>query len=262
MTAQAAPGDGVSTTSLGSDAPAYYEVGEPSGAFAGAQPKGVMLVINGGGWMANGSGAVEADRPIADRWRARGWRTLNMTYRPCTQSLDDVRWFYKRARELWGSGLPYCAHGASAGGHLAVSLAAADASLACAINEGGPVNAATLGNGTAWGAKGPQRNGPRWSYNLMAAAFGQENLAWYSPAIWPIKARVLVGVAAQDPYIPWAQATELRDRMRARDVAAYTDIVQLPAGSVPWTHASVSPAAIDDFHRREADLVAPLVEQS
>ena len=41
------PGDGVSTTGLPSGAPAYYEVGEPTGAYQGQAPKGVMLVIHG-----------------------------------------------------------------------------------------------------------------------------------------------------------------------------------------------------------------------
>src|SRR4051794_12887640 len=67
---------GVSTTSLGSGAPAYYEVGEPTGDYAGQTPKGVMLVIHGGGWFTVGGHAVETMRPEADRWRARGWRTL------------------------------------------------------------------------------------------------------------------------------------------------------------------------------------------
>ena len=107
--------DGVSTSSMGPNAPAYYEVGEPTGAFAGQPPKGIMLIINGGGWSLNGAGAVAADRPDADYWRAAGWRTVNLTYRPCYQSFADVTWFYDQARMLWGSSLPYCALGWSAG---------------------------------------------------------------------------------------------------------------------------------------------------
>ena len=56
------PGAGVSTTALG-DAPAYYEVGQPAGSYAGASPKGVILLFNGGGWYTVGSGAVAALRP-------------------------------------------------------------------------------------------------------------------------------------------------------------------------------------------------------
>ena len=53
-----APGPGVSTNALGSSAPAYYEVGEPTGAYLGQPPKGVMFVIHGGGWYQTGAGRV------------------------------------------------------------------------------------------------------------------------------------------------------------------------------------------------------------
>jgi hypothetical protein len=35
-------------------APAYYEVGTPSGAFEGRSPVGVMMVVHGGGWSVTG----------------------------------------------------------------------------------------------------------------------------------------------------------------------------------------------------------------
>lgn len=130
--------DGTSTTALGSTAPAYHEVGEPAGAFAGQPPKGIMLIVNGGGWSLNGPGAVAADRPDADYWRALGWRTVNLTSRPCAQSFADVEWFYDQARALWGPGLPYCALGWSAGGNLALMLAAARSTVSCVISEAGP----------------------------------------------------------------------------------------------------------------------------
>ena len=66
------PDSGVSTAVMGSDAPAYYEVGSPTGDFTGQSPKGTMLLIHGGGWFMNGAGAVGGERTEADRWRARG----------------------------------------------------------------------------------------------------------------------------------------------------------------------------------------------
>ena len=62
-------------------APAYYEVGLPTGTYAGQAPRGAMLVIHGGGWTTNAIGAVQASRAEADRWRARGFETVNLTYR-------------------------------------------------------------------------------------------------------------------------------------------------------------------------------------
>src|SRR4051794_24908357 len=43
------PGPGVSVSALGR-APAAYEVGRPMGRFAGRPPRGVMLLVHGGGW--------------------------------------------------------------------------------------------------------------------------------------------------------------------------------------------------------------------
>jgi acetyl esterase/lipase len=96
-----APDTGVSTTALGA-APAYYEVGQPTGAFLGQPGKGLMITIHGGGWFAVGPGEVVGQRPMANTWRDRGWETLNITYRPCAQSLLDVLWFHDAARLLVG----------------------------------------------------------------------------------------------------------------------------------------------------------------
>ena len=258
----AGPGPGVSTTALGSGMPAYYEVGEPTGAFEGRSPVGVMLVIHGGGWSQNGAAMVAVMRGDADRWRARGWRTLNLTYRPCNASLADVQRFYDEARTRWGTTVPYCATGASAGGNLALLLAASRSTLACAIDEAGPTNGQSIKdqrttNQDPDGAS----NGPRWVHNLLTASVGEENVFWWSPALFPIKARVLFAVAANDPYIPWAQGTELRDRMRANDAAAYTDLLQLEAGTTPWVHGKVASSSLAELRTREEALVAPLLPQ-
>src|SRR3954470_19479912 len=46
---------GVTSDGLGA-MPAYYELGAPTGPHAGQPPKGVMLVIHGGGWWRVGKG--------------------------------------------------------------------------------------------------------------------------------------------------------------------------------------------------------------
>ena len=249
--------DGVSTTVLGSGAPAYYEVGEPTGAYAGLPPKGIMLIINGGGWSLNGAGMVASNRSDADQWRAAGWRTVNLTYRPCNQSFADVQWFYDQARALWGSSLPYCALGASAGGNLALMLAAARPSLSCVISEAGPTDGLSIKNEST---PAGNTNGPRWVYNLLAAAVSPEQVVWWSPALFTIHARVLWAISAGDPYIPWAQGTELQTKMLAANPAAYINLLQLPSGTTPWVHADISATALATFRAAEQLLVAPLVQ--
>jgi hypothetical protein len=258
LAANGAPSAGVSATGLGASAPAYYEIGEPTGDFADIAPKGVMLVIHGGGWYAVGQGAVESERSDADRWRARGWRTLNISHRACRASLGDVQWFYDEARRLWGTDLPYCALGSSAGGHLALLLAASRPGMYCAIDRGGPTDALTLPSQTT--PRGGS-DGPRWVYNMMVAAVGPDDLRWWSPALFAQQlksTRVLAATAADDPFTPIAQANELRDNILAQNPSGYTDVFQLAAGSTPWIHASVSDAALQLYDEREVQLVAPL----
>ena len=247
------------------DAPGYYEVGLPTGDHAGQAPRGVMLVISGGGWTFSGIGAVQRVRPEADRWRARGWETVNFTYRPCGQSAADTLWFYDRARTWFGPEAKICALGGSSAGHLALLIGAERPDLYCAVSTGGPTDLTQIHR---QGAYNPttglhdSTQGPRWVHNLGAAAFGEENLASYSPAPQAAtnlkNTRVLQAFSAHDPIVPYQQATDLADAMRTANEHAYVDDVQLEAGTVPFTHAPVSPDALELFHAREEELVAPV----
>jgi len=194
-------------------APEYYEVGPPTGAYAGQPPRGVMLVIHGGGWALSGLGAIEWRRPDADRWRARGWQTVNLNYRMCGQSAADVLWFYDQARAWFPPGTKICALGESAGGHLALLIGAYRPDLYCAVSLAGPTDLRTIQGEVAYNAASglhDQTRGGRWVHNLAAAAFGEENLPEYSPAAHASatlrNTRVLQGFSAEDPYVPYQQA--------------------------------------------------------
>ena len=258
--ATTAPPAGVSTTALGSSAPAYYEVGEPTGTFEGQAPKGVMLVIHGGGWSVVGGANVEKLRPEADRWRARGWRTLNITYHSCGQSGPDVKAFYDLARSTWGTSMPYCATGQSAGAHLALLLAASRPTVSCVVAEAGPTDMNSLKSQSVDLADPvAASDGAHQLYNMMAAAFGGDDQAiWWSPAQWKINARVLWGVGAGDTLVPAAQGDVLEDKMLANDPNAYIDVEHLAAGATWWVHTAVSQEALDGFYAAEDKLVAPL----
>src|SRR4051812_45846813 len=221
----APPADpGISTTGL-TGAPARYEIGDPTGDFPGRAPKGTMLVLHGGGW--HETDALSTVRGEADRWRARGWRTVNATYRPCGLSVTDALWFYDQIRARWGTA-PTCVAGQSAGGHLALLVAAWRSDVSCVIDEAGPTDPTTLPAQATAGGAGSENS--KALYNQMVAAFGLENLGWFNPVQRPITARVLIGFAAGDWVVPWAQATELRDKLLAADPGAYVDAVRLEAG--------------------------------
>jgi acetyl esterase/lipase len=257
---------GVSTSHPAFDgAPAYYEVGLPTGAYAGEAPRGVMLVIHGGSWTATSVGAVQTMRADADRWRARGWETVNLSYRACGQSAADALWFYDRTRAWFGAGATLCTLGTSAGGHLALLIGAQRPGLYCAVSVAGPTDLRRIQGESAFNpASGAydQTIGGSLVHNLAAAAFGAENLAAYSPAAQAsptlTSTRVLQGFSADDALVPYQQAADLADAMRAADPAAYVESVQLEIGTVPFGHGRVTQAALDDFYEHEAQLVAPV----
>jgi acetyl esterase/lipase len=243
--------------------PFYYEVGEPMGAYAGHRPRGVLILFHGGGWFSNGGGAAQNLRGEAERWRARGWRTVNSSYRPCGSSITDALSLYDRVRETYGSTSPLCTLGQSAGGHVALMIAALrPRGVNCVINQAGPTDALSIASQGAFDpANGVQTNGPKEAFNTMVAAFGQENLGSYSPVQLSdpgLKGvRILAMTAAEDPVIPYGQMTLLRDTMRDDDPGAYVETMQLTRGDRPFVHAYVSQAALDAYHQAEQELVAP-----
>jgi acetyl esterase/lipase len=246
-------------------APAYYEVGPPAGDRAGRAPRGVMLVIHGGGWWIGGFEAVRTMRADAERWRARGWETVNLSYRPCGQSVDDALWFYDHARTWFGAGTTICALGTSAGGHLALLIGARRPGLYCVVSQAGPTDLRSIQDERVYNpATGlyDATSGSRLVHNLGAAAFGEENLASYDPAaqVSPTlkNTRVLQAFSADDPLVPFEQAADLGEAMSVANPAAYVDNVQLAKGTIPFGHGVVTQAALDDLHAREDRLVAPV----
>ena len=262
------PGPGISTTAFG-PAPAYYELGAPSGAYLGQPPKGLMITIHGGGWYVVGPGAVAAERPFADLWRSSGWETLNITYSACSQSLPDVVWFHDAARALFGPRLPVCAYGQSAGAQLALMLANSRPDVGCVIAEGAPTDLTSISGETAYDAAtgvSDQNAGGVWVQNLAIAAFGAASRQAMSPTGMPGSARLLLATAQQDEFIPWAQAQEMASAVRSTHPGTYVDTDQLAAGTYnEFTHTSkkqgtgVSQPAYDDYLVRQLQDVAPLI---
>lgn len=206
-----------------SDLP-YYEIGDPTGSYAGATPRGVMLVIHGGGW---DGGADKSDRSVgpayvagrawmADNWRARGWLTVNLDYHSGGgASQVDTQWFYDQIRAWRGASEQVCATGDSAGGHLSLMLAARNPrtatapGLACVISLAGPTDIATNPatqtalNGfvnTAWKVPGGTSAAARTS--MLRAS---------SPVTYrsTMTAKILLATGADDLFIPAAQMAAL-----------------------------------------------------
>ena len=244
------PAEG-STSSLG-DLPFGYDVTSPR---AGVALRGTMLLVHGGAWSIVGATALGGTRADAQRWRARGWRTVNVDYRACAPSLGDVLAIYDRVRATYGSKRPICAFGRSAGGHLTLLLAAQRPALDCVAVIASPTDLPKLAHQTT--AADP--DGPPMAYDLATAAFGEDRLAELSPIRTRLRARVLFALADNDALIPLSQGTALATRQRRRDPSAYVDVLRVAAGDVQFEHGYVSPAGERSFFAHERKLVAPLV---
>jgi acetyl esterase/lipase len=260
------PRPGVATTGLGADAPAYYEVGAPSGKYTGLPPKAVMIVIHPGGWFLVGKEVLAHwARPMADRWRAAGWETVNIDYHACGQSIVDVLWFMQRVRYLHPHAV-ICATGSSAGGHLAMLLAAMRPDLACAISHAGPTDLLSLDHQFSYDTQGHRTDrGPKILSNYALAAFGSGSaLVNRSPRqqAAKINARVLLATGQTDPLVPRGQDAAFAKRLRAVRPAGYVDTLSLPPGDQFFVHTFVSRESLHQLRVREDALVAPLLPRS
>ena len=264
--AVAAAGPGLDTTSLGGNAPASYEIGAPlgrSGAREGV--KRVMILIHGGGWYVVGKRAMESERGTALPWRAAGWETISIDYRPCARSIGDALRFYDLIHARVGASVPICILGQSAGAHLALMIAGLRSHVACVIAEGAPTDLTTIATQGTAEAGSPTgvsalKAGAAWLKQIATSAFGRKHLQADSPVahVSGIHARVLIGRAQNDWVIPWAQAQELAAALRRAKPGAYVDIDDLAPGRLPFTHGAVSTAAARDYIARVDRLVAPL----
>jgi acetyl esterase/lipase len=191
------------------------------------RPAGVVLVIHGGAWRSSERRTAALMAARARTFAGWGWAAAVVDYRAFADAPGDVARAYDAARRRF-PGLPVCAYGESAGGHLALMLAARRP-LACVVDAAGPVDLPRLG-GT------PQAD---WVRAKALAAFGDLRDASPTHHAAAIRAPVLAGYAAADRIVPASQG---RDLKRALPGAR---VLELGRGDGPrFVHASVPPAAL------------------
>lgn len=259
------PGADLDTSSLGTAAPATYEIGAPTSTPERLEPaRRVMMFVHGSAWMTVGRKAMRSEREIATKWRATGWQTVSISYRACRRSVGDVVRFYDLVRARVGPHVPICLRGQSAGGHLALMVAAKRPDVACVLSLASPTDLRAIraqGRIEAASAAGPAqlRAGAARVANLAVSAFGRRRQRAVSPVAHAsrIGARLLLATAVNDVVIPLGQATALANAVTSARPGAYVDAVRLAAGSKAFVHGSASSAATDDFDARAAALVAP-----
>lgn len=214
-------------------------IAELGGVQAG--PRRVMLVIHGGAWHLVGPRKVRELAPVARRFQRWGWETVNVDYRPGLASLRDVVRFYDAVRGASGPGAEVCAYGDSAGGTLALLLAAHRPTLDCVIAAAAPTDFRSLRDDT------PDRR-----LHARLARLFHGRFAELSPLAHAAEIRVpvLAGYATNDRMVPADQGFDLR-------AAVPGMVVRLLApGSHRWVHSHVSAASLGRFVEAQRRFLA------
>jgi acetyl esterase/lipase len=198
-------------------------------------PLGVLILLPGGGWERPSDTAYENYQRQAERANEAGYATVVLRYSAGAKALGEVERIYSEARKYYpGSGI--CAVGGSAGGHLALMLAAREPNLTCVVAQSAPTDLTHVAEqGSPEGQK------------IADEAFGKDRLAELSPIGYAkdISAPVLLIYAEADPIVPLAQGEEMARRLPK------AELITLPDGVGAWLHGPADPAAVTSALERE-----------
>jgi acetyl esterase/lipase len=217
--------------------PAPSAVGE-AGFVATLAPdgpaRGVVIGIHGGAWYGVGRTLSMTVREDLERWRRHGWHGVIVDYPKGGAAVESLLRAYDRVRARY-PGLPVCLYGESAGGHLALLVAAARPDVACVETAGAPTDLERID---------PAR-GPRAAHADRNARMAFPDLRAASPARMSIRAPVLVTHLRPDPVIGVAHAFRVRASRR----------VVLEPGAVGWVHGGVDGASMAALLAAEAAFI-------
>lgn len=194
--------------------PGQLVVDEPRGA---REPRGLIWILCCGGWQSPAEFGVDL-RVRADRdglgaaeWRRQGYVVATYGYRGGRRSFGDALTAFDSLRARF-PGLPVCAIGASAGGHVALLTAAERPELRCVVAQGAPSELAALPNrSTGLYTPDPPRR-------VARRLFGASRFDELSPVTQAgdIEASVWMSACSDDRVVPPDQATRF-----ARAIAPY-----------------------------------------
>jgi acetyl esterase/lipase len=206
-----------------------------------APPEGVVLLLPGGAWKPDPhdyARQIAVGRSIS----AGGFATVAVLYGREPSGFAQIQGVYWQARRRYPN-LPVCVEGDSAGGHLALMLAAREHAIRCVIDLAGPTDLTTL-----------QAQGASAAY-LAVQAFGAHGLRRWSPVrvAQAIRAKVLMVYARNDPVVPYAQATEMKKALPG------AKLISLPAGTAGFIHSAVDGTALQRAIQAEQALLRSAV---
>ncbi len=208
------------------------------------------MLIPGGGWERPDSGYQEM-KASAPTVQQQGYATVAIRYDAGTKALRQVMAVYQAARRRYPD-VPVCATGISAGGNLALLLAAREPQLECVAAVSAPTDLTTLARQDPQGQE---------AYNAAVHALGQDQLGRFSPIRYAdrIRAKVLLVNAESDPVVPSEQGREL-----ARALPG-SQLLVLPPGPAPAEFAhfgGVQPNATSLALAREFEFLKRVLQGS
>jgi len=226
----------------GREIPAY-EVKGPTG---GVPSKGTVLAFHGGGWLWSGAQFLRSMDDDVQRWRDRGFTTVNATYMPGKQSILDAVDFEDAILKSRMGGKPTITTGESAGGHLALMVAAKRPKVDLAVGQGAPTSLEKIADEVPAGLGEWVRM--NWTRDEMV----RDSPMTYADSI---HGKVLLGSSSGDTGL----VQHARDFKAARP---QTRFLEMPSGDEqgPFIHANVDSAALPKFFQAEADMAAKAVK--
>lgn len=213
----------------------YFEVGMPTGTWAGKAPRGVMIYIHGGGFFGDDPVRVIERRGGAARWRGRGWMTVNIDYRTGKPGFYDVSAFYEAVRANISPTTKICAAGDSAGAHHSLMLAVYRPQLSCVIAMAGAADLSTL---------------PTLVRTTFAlSSLSEADLKALSPLTYAssIRARVFMATGANDATTPAVQVT-----MMAAARPDFSTMILATPGPIPFVHTYITESAFVSYLNSES----------
>jgi acetyl esterase/lipase len=215
--------------------------------------RGTVLLLHGGGWHGDlGAAADELMSATIEALTGWGYDVANLGYRGGEDSLRDAGAAFESLRARTGAEEPLCIYGTSAGGQLALLVAAREgADVDCVVDLLGPPDLEDFG------ARPRSSAGER----LAREAFGPGRLAALSPINNTSRthAPVLVGATPCDVFTPIAAQRRLASGLRAANPDSQL-VVIAPGNDVDLEHCDVDGESFQRFQattRSFLNSVAP-----
>ncbi len=202
------------------------------------KPRAVVIMVHGGSWFGGVPGLVDAMVSRAEYMSTESRSvTMNIDYRSGPGSLVDTVTAYDIARQKFPN-LPICVFGSSAGGNIALLLAA-QRPVDCIIAEAAPTDLVNIETSVKEGAK---------------FLLTEDRFVEFSPiyASKQTKAPTMLVNATNDPRIPYAsQAVAYKKKYPKAKLVSLTP----GDGKGSFVHSKVDYAQYEKAKDREAALV-------